>query len=58
MPIQLALFDLSIYTVELVREPPLMKEKVIQSDAGESEQLELPLIQPQNDQRQLTILAA
>lgn len=58
MPIQLALFDLSVYTVELPREPALIKEKVVQSDAGKSEQLELSLEQPQNEQQWLTTLAA
>lgn len=60
MPIQLALFDLSIYTVQLPQEPSLLRKKVIQDDTDKYEQLELPLFhnQPQNEQRQLIKLAA
>jgi hypothetical protein len=60
MPIQLALFDLSVYTVQLPREPSLLKEKFVQSNTGEYEQLELPLFseQPQSEQQQSVKLAA
>jgi len=60
MLVQLALFDLSIHTVELPQEPLFFKEKVVQSDMGKYEQLELPLFpdQSQSEQQQPVKLAA